>query len=25
MFFNDPSGNPIEIKGVASLEGLFDR
>ncbi|WP_375409883.1 VOC family protein [uncultured Methylobacterium sp.] len=25
MFFLDPSGNPIEIKGFRSLEQLFDR
>ena len=24
MFFRDPSGNPIEIKGFASLEAVFD-
>ena len=24
MFFRDPSGNPIEIKGFASLAGVFD-
>lgn len=23
MFFSDPSGNPIEIKGMASLRGAF--
>jgi extradiol dioxygenase family protein len=23
MFFRDPSGNPIEIKGFHSLEGVF--
>ena len=23
MFFRDPSGNPIEIKGFASLAGLY--
>ncbi|MDR9483687.1 MULTISPECIES: VOC family protein [Sediminimonas] len=23
MFFRDPSGNPIEIKGLAAEEGLF--
>jgi len=23
MFFRDPSGNPIEIKGLAAQEGLF--
>jgi uncharacterized protein len=23
MFFLDPSGNPIEVKGFASLEGLY--
>lgn len=23
MFFNDPSGNPIEIKGLASLDTAF--
>ena len=25
MFFCDPFGNPIEIKGFASLEGLYAR
>ena len=25
MFFLDPSGNPIEVKGFASLEGLYAR
>ena len=24
MFFRDPSGNPIEVKGFASLATLFD-
>ena len=24
MFFNDPSGNPIEIKGFANLDTVFD-
>ncbi|APX13525.1 VOC family protein [Tateyamaria omphalii] len=24
MFFTDPSGNPIEIKGMAHLNGAFD-
>ena len=24
MFFTDPSGNPIEIKGFAAAAGLFD-
>jgi extradiol dioxygenase family protein len=24
MFFRDPSGNPIEIKGFQSLEGVFE-
>lgn len=24
MFFCDPFGNPIEVKGFASLEGVFD-
>jgi extradiol dioxygenase family protein len=24
MFFLDPSGNPIEIKGFADLEGIFE-
>lgn len=24
MFFRDPSGNPIEIKGFADLDGVFD-
>ena len=24
MFFRDPSGNPIEVKGFASLEAAFD-
>ncbi len=23
MFFRDPSGNPIEVKGFATLEGVF--
>jgi extradiol dioxygenase family protein len=23
MFFRDPSGNPIEIKGFADLEAVF--
>lgn len=23
MFFRDPSGNPIEIKGVADFDGIF--
>ena len=23
MFFNDPSGNPVEIKGLASLDTAF--
>ena len=23
MFFNDPSGNPIELKGLESLDELF--
>ena len=23
MFFHDPSGNPIEIKGFANFDGLF--
>ncbi len=23
MFFRDPSGNPIEVKGFADFEGLF--
>ena len=23
MFFTDPSGNPIELKGLASLDELF--
>ena len=23
MFFGDPAGNPIEVKGVADFEGLF--
>ena len=23
MFFSDPSGNPIEIKGMARLDGAF--
>ena len=23
MFFRDPSGNPIEIKGVADFDGVF--
>ena len=25
MFFLDPSGNPIEVKGFRSLESLYDR
>jgi hypothetical protein len=25
MFFSDPFGNPIEIKGFASLDGLYAR
>ncbi|HET7791975.1 MAG TPA: VOC family protein [Rhizobacter sp.] len=25
MFFRDPSGNPIEVKGFRSLDTLFDR
>lgn|SRR5512139_1071641 len=25
MFFRDPSGNPIEVKGFASLEGVYQR
>jgi extradiol dioxygenase family protein len=24
MFFRDPSGNPIEVKGFRSLETLYD-
>ena len=24
MLFNDPSGNPIEIKGMANLDAAFD-
>ena len=24
MFFTDPSGNPIEIKGFVSLDSAFD-
>ena len=24
MFFRDPSGNPLEIKGFNSLEGVFE-
>jgi hypothetical protein len=24
MFFTDPSGNPIEVKGFASLETVYD-
>jgi len=24
MFFTDPSGNPIEIKGFANLDTVFD-
>lgn len=24
MFFTDPSGNPIEIKGFADMAGVFD-
>ena len=23
MFFHDPSGNPIEVKGLADFDGLF--
>jgi extradiol dioxygenase family protein len=23
MFFTDPAGNPIEIKGMADLNGAF--
>jgi extradiol dioxygenase family protein len=23
MFFRDPSGNPIEVKGFATMEGVF--
>lgn len=25
MFFRDPSGNPIEVKGLASMAGAFAR
>ena len=25
MFFRDPSGNPIEVKGFADTAGLFAR
>jgi extradiol dioxygenase family protein len=25
MFFLDPCGNPIEVKGFASIEGLYAR
>ena len=25
MFFTDPSGNPIEIKGFVNLDSVFDR
>jgi uncharacterized protein len=25
LFFRDPCGNPIEVKGFASLDTLFDR
>ena len=25
MFFRDPSGNPIEIKGFAEASGIFDK
>ncbi len=25
MFFCDPSGNPIEVKGLASFDGLYAR
>jgi uncharacterized protein len=25
MFFRDPSGNPIEVKGFTSLDGLYER
>jgi extradiol dioxygenase family protein len=24
MFFRDPSGNPVEVKGFAELSGVFD-
>ena len=24
MFFTDPSGNPIEIKGFANLDSVFE-
>ncbi|MDG1338902.1 MAG: VOC family protein [Paracoccaceae bacterium] len=24
MFFRDPSGNPIEVKGFANMDGVFD-
>jgi len=24
MFFRDPSGNPIEIKGFKSFEAIFE-
>lgn len=24
MFFRDPSGNPIEVKGFADMQGVFD-
>jgi len=24
MFFRDPSGNPIEVKGFADMGALFD-
>jgi uncharacterized protein len=24
MFFRDPSGNPIEVKGFTSLDTVFD-
>ncbi|EET49638.1 VOC family protein [Thalassobium sp. R2A62] len=24
MFFRDPSGNPIEVKGFANIDGVFD-
>ena len=25
MFFTDPSGNPIEVKGFADWDGIFAR
>ena len=25
MFFMDPSGNPVEVKGLANMEGAFEK